>query len=72
MKLVHKSVDVRQEVWQRLRVNAAESGVSLRDYLTFLIERSEPVDGDDLDTRASLDQAIDANDQARRIQGVTE
>jgi len=67
MKLVHKSVDIRQDVWRRLRVNAAESGVSLRDYLTFVIESSEPISSDDPQTRASLQRSIDANQKARKL-----
>jgi len=44
--LVHKSVDVRPEIWRKLRINAELSGVSLRDYLTWVIDSSVPADDD--------------------------
>ena len=44
---VHKSVDVRSEVWRKLRVNAELSAVPVRDFLAYLIERSEAVKSED-------------------------
>ena len=48
MKWVHKSVDVRPEVWRKLRINSELSSAPVRDFLAYLIEQSEPVrPGDD-------------------------
>lgn len=41
--LVHKSVNVRPEVWRQLRINAERSGVPIRDFLAFVVENSEPI-----------------------------
>ncbi|MEM9109134.1 MAG: hypothetical protein AAGC72_03850 [Planctomycetota bacterium] len=41
--LVHKSVYIEPEVWQRLKINAELSDLTLRDYLRQLIMSSEPV-----------------------------
>ncbi len=76
MSLVHKSVDVRADVWQKLRVNAEMSGCSVRDYLTYLIEQSNPIDAKSQHAidilkdvgemnryaRSQKNQAIDATD----------
>lgn len=43
-KLVHKSVYIEPEVWQRLKVNAELSDLTLRDYLSQIILDSEPLD----------------------------
>jgi macrodomain Ter protein organizer (MatP/YcbG family) len=61
MALVHKSVDVRLEVWRKLRLNAELSGVPLRDYLSYLIERSRPVLEGDAEAMAALRQTSQAN-----------
>lgn len=42
-KLVHKSVYIEPEVWQRLKVNAELSDLTLRDYLRQIILDSEPL-----------------------------
>lgn len=65
MCLVHKSIDVRPEVWRILRVNAELSGVALRDYLTFLIERSSPIETSNAAMQSDLQAAIERNQQAR-------
>lgn len=72
MKLVHKSVNVRPEVWRILRVNSAMSGtdgVPVRDYLTWLIEQSQPVRADQPDRMKHLDEVVETNRQARATQG---
>lgn len=63
--LVHKSISIRPEVWKRLRINAELSNVSVRDYLSFLIEQSEPVPEKDTTARGVLDQAAENNRRAR-------
>ena len=60
MGLVHKSVYIRPEVWQQLRINAGVSGCSLRDYLTYLIQTSVPV-GADEPSRIALELVMEAN-----------
>jgi hypothetical protein len=65
--LVHKSVYVRPEVWQKLKLNALASGVSVRDYLSLLIEQAAPVDSSDRDTLTQLDEIVSANAMARRM-----
>lgn len=42
--LVQKSVRIPPSTWKHLRLNAELSGVALRDYLTYLIDKSEPID----------------------------
>jgi len=54
MKLVHKSVYIEASVWQQLRINANISGCSLRDYLTYLIKQSHPIEIDDATAQAAL------------------
>jgi len=61
--LVHKSIDVRPEVWRRLRINAELSGVPVRDYLSFLVERSKPVEDRGGD-RACLQEVAAKNQRA--------
>lgn len=65
MPLAHKSIDVRPEVWRRLRVNAELSGVPVRDYLTYLIERADPVPEKDGAAQESLRRVMAANSSAR-------
>ena len=65
MTLVHKSVDVRPEIWRRLRVHAELSAASLRDYLAYLIETSEPVGDADNRRRELLESVADENRIAR-------
>ncbi len=72
MALVHKSVDIRIEVWRRLRINAELSGVSLRDYLSYLIEANGPVDPRDGHTAELLHEVISSNQAARDAQRVAE
>ena len=67
MPLVTKSVAVHGDVWRQLRVNAELSGVAVRDYLTFLILKSNPVQGTDSETRQQLSVISEANKQARQI-----
>jgi hypothetical protein len=59
--LVHKSVDVRPEVWRKLRIHAELSDVSVRDYLSYLIEGSEPVTPQDAGRWSGLQDAAKAN-----------
>jgi len=47
MALTHKSINIREEVWRQLRINAELTGVPVRDYLTFIILNSKPVDEQD-------------------------
>jgi len=42
--LVHKSVYIEPEVWQRLKINAELSDLTLRDYLRQLILGSNPIE----------------------------
>jgi hypothetical protein len=70
MPLVHKTVDVRPEVWKKLRLHAEMSGVHLRDYLTHLIEASSPVLAEDDPSKQSLAQAAEANRAESRGQMV--
>lgn len=42
-KLVHKSVYIEPDVWQRLKINAELSDLTLRDYLRLLILDSKPI-----------------------------
>lgn len=65
MRLVHKSLDIRPEVWRQLRINAELSGVPLRDYLSYLIESSRPVSESDGDSQAMLARVVEENRQAR-------
>lgn len=71
MPLVHKSIDVRPEIWKRLRLNAEITGVALRDYLTYLIERSSPVTDAQQVEKQCLDRIVQANSKAgtERSQG---
>lgn len=62
---VHKSIGIRPEVWKRLRIHAELSDTSLRDYLSYLIERSEPVDLKDTEGLSVLQQVSVKNRQAR-------
>ena len=64
--LVHKSVEILPEAWKKLKIHSELSGVSLRDYLTFLIQRSEPVLDGDSDERAILRSIVQSNKQGTR------
>jgi len=66
MTWVHKSVDVRSDVWRKLRINAEMSEVPVRDFLAYLIERSEPVTDDDLEANAILGRVAKANREAQQ------
>jgi macrodomain Ter protein organizer (MatP/YcbG family) len=63
--LVHKSIDVRPEIWRRLRINAELSGAAVRDYLAYVIERAEPVADA---TGHALLQEIAVTNRASRIE----
>lgn len=62
--LVHKSVHVRREVWQKLRLHSEMSGVPLRDFLTYLIEASKPVTSDQGPDRDALERVAELNRKA--------
>ena len=47
-----RSIDMLDTTWQRLRVNAAESNIPVRDYLTYLIDVSAPLNTKDPEVRA--------------------
>jgi macrodomain Ter protein organizer (MatP/YcbG family) len=64
--LIHKSIDVRREVWTRLKVNAELSGVALRDYLSYLALASGPVDPAESPSRQALDAEVRRNGAARQ------
>jgi macrodomain Ter protein organizer (MatP/YcbG family) len=64
--LVHKSIDIRPEVWQQARVNAELSGVALRDYLSYLITSAGPVDQSDDVAMQALETETCLNREARR------
>jgi len=66
MALVHKSVEIRPEVWRKLRVNAELSGVPVRDFITYLIEQSQPIHETDQALRPLLLNAKESNRQAAR------
>ena len=61
MALVHKSFEVQQSVWKKLRINAEESGVPIRDFLAFVIAHSSPVAGGDSPERRELDLMVATN-----------
>jgi len=65
--LVHKSIDVRPEVWKRLRVNAELSGVAVRDYLSYLIEQAKPVPERDAPAQELLRRVAETNSSARKL-----
>jgi hypothetical protein len=71
-RLVHKSVDVRPEVWRKLRVNAELSGVPLRDFLAYLIEQSHPIAEEDAERRVELQRVVAANQRAVRASATSE
>lgn len=64
MRLVHKSIDVRPEIWRTLRLHAELSDVAVRDYLSWLIEQSQPVEGEGV-ARDQLDAVVLRNRQVR-------
>ena len=63
--LIHKSVHVRREVWQKLRLHSEMSGVPLRDFLTYLIEVSKPVSSDQGPERDALERVAEQNRNAK-------
>jgi len=63
--LVNKSIAIRPEVWRKLRINAELTGVSVRDYLTWIIERSQLVPSTDSISRAELRSVEEANRLAK-------
>lgn len=65
MPLVHKSVSVRAEVWKKLRIDAELSGVSLRDFLTYLIEGGRAVAVGETDIQNRLNNIARQNAAAR-------
>jgi len=64
--LAHKTLDVRPETWRRLRINAELSGVTLRDFVTYLIETSAPVNEGDPQYDQLL-QVVEKNRAARAV-----
>jgi hypothetical protein len=66
MGLVHKSINIREEVWRQLRINAELTGVPVRDFLTYLIVTSQPVQEDDAKAREQLAAVARANEAARQ------
>ena len=62
--LLHKSVHVLPQVWRQLRINSEISGVSLRDFLTYLINNSRPVTDQDAENRKVLEVICEQNRQA--------
>lgn len=66
MPLIHKSVDVLPATWKKLRINAELTGVPLRDYLTYLIQQSEPIEDSDTKNRGVLDEIHLAHREAVR------
>ena len=64
MKLVHVCTDILPEVWRVLGSNAKLSGISLRDYLTFLILRSSPISVEDDGASDLLRSIIHINKEA--------
>jgi hypothetical protein len=66
MLLVHKSVCVQEEIWRKLRINAELSGVSVRDYLSYLIFNSQPVASNDLEAYQQLEALAKDNQAARQ------
>jgi len=66
MGLVHKSVEIRPEVWRKLRINAELSGVPVRDFITYLIEQSQPIPENDQHLYPLLLNAKEANRRAAR------
>jgi hypothetical protein len=65
MALTHKSINIREEVWRQLRINAELTGVPVRDFLTYLIVNSQPVPEDDRTAREQLGTVARANEDAR-------
>ena len=66
MALVIKSVGVQRKVWEQLRINAELSGVTVRDFLSYLIVNSRPVQDDNPQEREQLLAIGRANKQARQ------
>jgi hypothetical protein len=65
MALVHKTIDVRPEVWKKLRINAELSDVPVRDFLTYLVEKSQPIGPGDAQELEQLNRVKEANRLAR-------
>ena len=61
MKVVRKTLDIRRDLWRRVRVNSEASGVHLRDYVSYLFEKSQPVMESDLEARRELEQMVKSN-----------
>ena len=59
--LIHKSVHVRREIWQKLRINSELSNAALRDYLAYLIEYSQPVPESQGEARTKLENIAKLN-----------
>lgn len=66
--LVHKSIRLRPELWLKARINAATSDCSLRDYISYLLEYSEPVE-DNSPQADKLSRTIESNLQCRDCEG---
>jgi hypothetical protein len=62
--LVNKSVAVQVPVWRTLRLRAEQSGVPLRDFLSFIVLRSNPVPDEDGPDRRMLAQIVQDNRRA--------
>lgn len=65
MALTHKSINIREEVWRQLRINAELTGVPVRDFLTYLIVNSHPISGSDHAAREQLAAVGKSNEEAR-------
>ena len=63
--LAHMTIDIRPELWRRARINAELSGVPLRDYISYLLITSKPIE-EDPDQRAALNEQVRLNQEARR------
>jgi len=64
-KLLHKSVYVLDEVWRKARMNAVASRCSVRDYITYVLNNSCPVDLSDPNQAATLRHLSEINEAAR-------
>ena len=65
MALTHKSINIREEVWRQLRINAELTGVPVRDFLTYLIVNSQPISEGDHVAREQLAAVGKSNEEAR-------
>ncbi len=64
--LAHKTIDIRPELWRQARINAELSGVPLRDYISYLLTTSQPIQEGDSEQRAILDAQVRLNREARQ------